>query len=64
MKPAHTLTVAFLVAIAVAHALRLAFRWSVLVNQLTIPMWPSVVAILVSLGLALALWRETRTRVA
>ena len=60
MKPAHTLTVAFLIAIAVAHLLRLFFGWRVEVGQTAVPMWPSVLAILLTLALALALWRETR----
>ena len=59
MRPAHVLTLAFLVIVAAAHALRLFFRWSVVINQVTIPMWPSAVAIIVMLGLAVALWRET-----
>ena len=59
MKPAHSLTLAFLVLVAVGHALRLFYRWPVVINQITIPMWPSVLAIIVMLGLAVALWRET-----
>jgi hypothetical protein len=60
MKPAHTLTIALLVIIALAHALRLLFQWELVINRVTIPMWPSVLAIVVFLGLAVALWREIR----
>ena len=42
------------------HALRLFFQWPLVINQVTIAMWPSVVAIIVTLALAVALWRETR----
>ena len=59
MKPAHSLTLAFLVLVAVGHALRLFYRWPVVINQIAIPMWPSLLAIVVMLGLAVALWRET-----
>lgn len=58
MKPAHVLTVALLLAIAAAHVLRLLLGWEVVVNRVTIAMWPSVIAIIVTLGLAVALWRE------
>jgi len=60
MKPAHTLTTLFLVLIAVAHALRLVFHWEIVINGATIPMWPSILAVIVFLGLAIALRRETR----
>jgi hypothetical protein len=60
MKPAHVLTIAFLSLVAAGHALRLLFGWVVVVNQVTVAMWPSVVAIVVTLGLATALWRESR----
>ena len=59
MKPAHILTLAFLVLVAVGHALRVCFQWPVVIDQIAIPMWPSVLAIIVMLGLAVALWRET-----
>jgi len=61
MKPAHVLTIAFLVIVAAAHVLRLVFGWAVVIDQVTIAMWPSVVGIVVTLGLAIALWRESRS---
>ena len=60
MKPAHTVTIAFLGIVAVAHALRLIFRWDLVINRVTIAMWPSALAIVIVLGLAVALWRESR----
>ncbi|MFI5207014.1 MAG: hypothetical protein ACHQX4_03260 [Gemmatimonadales bacterium] len=60
MKPAHTLTIAFLVIVALAHALRLLLQWELVINRVTIAMWPSVLAVVVCLGLAVALWRESR----
>ena len=59
MKPAHTLTLAFLVVVTLAHILRLLLQWELVINHVTIPMWPSVVAIIVLAGLAVALWRES-----
>ncbi len=61
MKPAATLAIAFLTAIALLHALRLAFQVRVLVGAFEIPLWGSVVAILGPGALALWLWREQRS---
>lgn len=60
MKPAHILTVAFLIILAAVHALRLLFQWALIINDVTIPMWPSVVAVVILLSLAVALWRESK----
>jgi hypothetical protein len=62
MKPATTVTVFFLVAIGILHVVRLVSGVPVTVDELAIPMWPSVFAALVSLGLALGVWREHRSQ--
>jgi hypothetical protein len=60
MKPATALAVTLLAGIGALHVLRLLGRTQVLVNGVEIPMWASAVAALVSLGLALGVWREHR----
>ena len=60
MKPAQLATVVLLVAIALAHALRLIFGWQVTFNGARVPMWVSIIGVLVPLGLGVALWRESR----
>lgn len=60
MKPATFLTVVLLLAIGVLHVVRLMGAAQVTVDGIPIPMWASVVAVLVSLGLALGVWREHR----
>ena len=60
MKPAHLVAMAFFALLAGVQTLRLIMGWAVSVNGVTIPMWPSAVAIVVLLGLAAALWREAR----
>ena len=60
MKPVHAVTIAFLGIVVVAHALRLIFRWDLVINRVTIAMWPSALAIVIVLGLAVGLWRESR----
>jgi hypothetical protein len=62
MKHATFVTVVFLSLIALAHLLRLVFAVEWVVGGVVIPMWPSVLAIIVPGLLALGLWREQRTR--
>ncbi len=60
MKPAHLVAIALLVVMAAVQALRLLLRWDVNVNGVAIPLWVSVIALVVVLGVAIALWREAR----
>jgi len=60
MKPAHLVAIALLVVMAAVQALRLLLRWDVDVNGVAIPLWVSVIALVVVLGVAIALWREAR----
>ena len=60
MKPFTTATLVILALVAMVHALRLLLGWSVTVDGADVPMWPSVVALVVTAGLAVGLWRETR----
>ena len=58
MKPFSTFGSFLFGLIAVAHLARVIFGWTVTVNAVVIPMWPSV-AIFIGLGLLSALmWRE------
>ena len=47
-----TAALLILVVVAMVHALRVLMGWSVTVNSSDIPMWVSVVAFVVSAGLA------------
>ena len=58
MKPFVTATVAILALVTIVHVVRLLAGWSVSVNGIDIPMWVSVVALVVTAGLAFGLWRE------
>lgn len=60
MKPAALLTGVFLLLVAAGHLLRLVLRIEVIVADIRIPMWPSVVAIVVPVGLTVWLWRAQR----
>jgi hypothetical protein len=60
MKPFTIATIVILALVAIVHALRLVLGWSVTVNGSDIPMWVSVVAVVITVGLAVGLWREAR----
>lgn len=60
MKPASLLAILVLSLVAIAHLLRLVFQAEVLVGGAAIPMWVSVVGLIVTGALAVALWREAQ----
>jgi hypothetical protein len=60
MKPFTAATLVILALVAIVHVLRLLFGWSVTINGTDIPMWVSVVAFVITAGLAVGLWWETR----
>jgi len=58
MKLSINMAVAIFILVAIAHFLRLVFGWEVTVNSLVIPMWVSVLALLIAGALAYYLWHE------
>jgi hypothetical protein len=52
------ITVVLLALIAFGHLLRVLFGWSLVTQGVLIPMWPSVLVVLLFGGLAVMLWRE------
>ena len=61
MRPATLFTCLFLVLVAAGHLLRIALNIDVTVDDMVIPMWPSVLAVVVTVGLAIGLWRDAHT---
>ena len=61
MKPATFITVVFLSLIALVHLLRLVFAVDVVAGDVVIPMWASVLGVIVPGLLAYGLSREQRT---
>ncbi len=59
MKPFATATVIILALVAIVHVVRLLAGWSVSVNGIDVPMWVSVIAVVIAGGLAAGLWRES-----
>jgi len=60
MKPFTNIGIIFFLIIASVHLLRLYFGWEVIINGMVIPLWISVPGFLITAGLALMLWRESR----
>ncbi len=58
MRTSTVYTSLFLGLIAFGHTLRLLLGIEVVVDRTVIPMWPSVLAIIAPLGLAIWLWRD------
>jgi hypothetical protein len=59
MKPATRAGAFFLALIAFGHLLRLLSGWGVTIDGKTIPMWPSVLVLIVFGTLSVKIWRES-----
>jgi hypothetical protein len=60
MKPVARIATLFLGLVALAHLLRVALQIPVTAGNVAIPLWVSALACLVTGGLAVLLWRESR----
>lgn len=60
VKPFNTIAVAIFAIAAVVHLLRLGLGWEVTVDHVIIPMWVSVLGLVVAAALAGMLWGENR----
>jgi len=60
MKPVTTIVAILLVAISIAHLLRLILQVDIVANVVNIPIWFSIFGCIVPAGLAFMLWRENR----
>ena len=59
MKPATTFGVFLLALIAFGHLLRVLSGWAVMIDDKAIPMWPSVLVIILFGALSVMIWRES-----
>ncbi len=60
MKPAALAAVIVFTAFAIVHLLRLVLEVEITIGGALVPMWASVVAMVVPLAIAVFLWREQR----
>jgi hypothetical protein len=59
VKPFTVIAIVIFLLMGALHVLRLIFGWEVVINGLVMPMWGSVVGLIVAGGLAVMLWRES-----
>jgi len=59
-KPFTMLAVVVFGLVALVHLLRLVYGWEATINGAAVPMWASILALVVSGGLAVVLWQESR----
>ena len=59
-KPFTTIAVSVFALVATLHVLRLLFGWEATFQGSVVPMWVSVVGVVIAGGLAIMLWRESR----
>jgi hypothetical protein len=60
MKPFTTLAAVVFAIMSFVHVLRLIFGWEITVSGLIVPMWISIVGVLIAAGLSVMLFREAR----
>jgi hypothetical protein len=58
MKPFSTVAAVVFALVALAHLLRLVYGWEVTLAGWLVPLWVSVVGLIVAGGLAAMVWRE------
>ena len=59
-KPFTMLAVLVFALVALVHLLRLVYGWEATINGAAVPMWASILALVVSGGLAVMVWRESQ----
>jgi high-affinity Fe2+/Pb2+ permease len=57
-KPFTTVTIVALALIALSHALRIMLAWKVSIAGAHVPMWVSILTLIVAAGLAVGTWHE------
>ena len=60
MKPFTTIAAVVFALVSIMHLLRLVLGWEVTVNSIVVPMWVSVLGLVIAAGLAVMLLREAR----
>jgi hypothetical protein len=60
MKPVTTIVAILLMAISIAHLLRLILQVNIVANGMNIPIWLSIAGCIIPAVLAFMLWRENR----
>jgi hypothetical protein len=61
MKPFTVIAIVVLASIAILQLARFILGWEISVNGVAIPVWVSAMAFVIVGGIAVMLWRESRT---
>ena len=61
MKPFSTIAAVIFALVALLHLLRLVYDWQVVFNGWVVPMWLSVIGLIVTAALSLLVGREARS---
>lgn len=61
MKPFTLIAVVIFVIVSILHIVRYFLGWQVTVNSVMIPMWASLLGFVIAGGLAIMLWRESKS---
>jgi len=61
MKPFTTLAIVIFALIAIAHLYRLISGFEVAIAGALLPQWVSIAGLIIAAGLAVMLWRESRS---
>jgi len=59
-KPFTMVAILVFALVSLLHLLRLVFGWEATINNAAVPMWASVLALVITGGLAAGLWWESR----
>jgi hypothetical protein len=59
-KPFTRIAIGIFSLVAVVHLLRLVFSWQVIIEGNVVPMYVSVIGLVIAGGLAFFLWRESQ----
>lgn len=60
MKPFTVITIIVFAFVALLHLARYLLGWEVVVNSIVMPMWISLLGMVIAAGLAVMLWREMK----
>ncbi|MBI2442064.1 MAG: hypothetical protein HYV35_11930 [Lentisphaerae bacterium] len=62
MKPFTTIAIVIFALVAILHLLRLCLGWEFTISGRVIPLWPSILGLIVAGTLSIGLWRESRNK--
>lgn len=59
MKPFSKIASILMAVIALIHLLRLIVHWKVTISEYEVPLWASILGIIIGMTLSIGLWKES-----